>query len=171
MKLTFTSQDIDKVPAELMLLMHFEGEVPFQDLLGKLDWRINGRLSRFVQNNQFQGKARELLLMPGENRFKAREVMLLGLGARQNFQQDHVSQVLDFFFQTLQKKGITQSCLSLYSLLPTEFEWRNIVRLMISKWIDYKSIQEVILREPANLIRDIKRRQIDFGHQVRIEYQ
>ncbi len=171
MKLTFTSQDIDKVSAELMLLMHFEGEVPFKDLLGKLDWRINGRLSRYVKKNQFRGQARELLLMPGENRFKAQEVLLLGLGVRENFQQDHVSQVLDFFFQTLQKKGATQACLSLYSLLPSEFEWRNAVRLLISKWTDYKSIQEVILREPVNLIRDIKRRQIDFGHQVRIEYQ
>jgi leucyl aminopeptidase len=170
MKLTFTSQDVDKIQTELILLMHFEGEVPLKNMLGKLDWRINGRLSRFVQNEQFLGQAKELLLMPGENRFKAKEILVLGLGKRENFHQDHISQVLDFLFTTLKKKGTEQACLSLYHLQPSEFDWRNAVRLLLTKWLDFKDVQEIILCEPSTLIRDIKRRQIDFGHQVKVEY-
>lgn len=142
-----------------------------RNLLGLLDWRINGKLSRLVQREQFSGQARELLLMPGENRFKAQEVLLLGMGARDHFQQDHMGQVFDFFFQTLDKKKTSQICFSLFPLLPNEFEWRNAVRLLISKWTDHPTIQEVILHEPAAFIRDLKRRQVDFGHQVKVEYQ
>lgn len=171
MKLSFTSQEIDKIPAELIVLMHYENELPFKDLLGMLDWRINGRLSRFVNDQKFKGKAKELLLMPSEHRFKAHEIIILGLGNKQDFSQDHISQVLDYFLNTVDKKKANQVCFSLNQLLPSQFEWRNAVRLLLSKLVDYKHIQEIILREPIELVRDAKKRQINFGHSVEVEYQ
>lgn len=171
MKLSFTSQPIDKIPAELVVLMHYENEVPFKDLLGLLDWRINGRLSRAVQANRFKGVARELLLMPSEHRFKAGEILVLGLGKREAFSQDHISQVLEYFLKTVDQKRSRQVCLSLNQLLPSQFDWRNAVRLLLSKLVDYKNVKEIILREPPELISDVRRRQINFGHSVQVEYQ
>lgn len=171
MKLSFTSQPIDKIPAELIVLMHYENDVPFKDLLGMLDWRINGRLSQFVTQKKFKGKAKELLLMPSEHRFKAHEIIVLGLGNKEEFSQEHISQVLDYFLNTVEKKRAQQVCFSLNQLLPSQFEWRNAVRLLLSKLVDYKTIEEIILREPLELVRDAKRRQINFGPQIKVEYQ
>lgn len=170
MKLSFTSSEIDKVPAELIVFMCYEEDVPFRSLLGCLDWRINGRLSRLVKANKFKGQAKELLLMPTEHRLKAHEVIVLGLGKREEFCEDHISQVLDFFLKTVEKKKIEQVCFSMHELIPSQFEWRNAVRLLLSKLVDHKSIKEVVLREPLDLVRDAKRRQINFGPQVQIEY-
>lgn len=170
MKLSFTSQEVDKVPVELIVLMHYENDVPFHDMLGKLDWRINGRLSRIVKDKKFSGKARELLLLPTEKRFKAGEVIVLGLGGKESFSQEHISQVLDYFLETIEKKKIRQVCFSLNQLLPSQFEWRNAVRLLLSKLVSCKTLEEVILREPADLVRDAKRRQINFGPQIKVDY-
>lgn len=171
MKLSFTSQDVDKIPVELLVLMHYEGDVPLKDMLGMIDWRVNGRLSRTIASKKYKGKARELLLMPSENRFKANEVILLGLGEKAQFSEDHISQVIDYFLQTVEKKKTRQVCFSLNSILPSQFEWRNAVRLLLSKLVDCKSLDEVVLREPVELIRDAKKRQIQFGPQVKVEYQ
>ena len=170
MKLSFTSQDIDKVEAELIVLMLFEKDVPFKGLLGKLDWRINGRLSDFVAKNHFKGKAKELLLMPSERRFKSGEIMVLGLGKKDQFTQEHISKVLDYFLETIEKKKTEQICFSLSQLLSGQFEWRNAVRLLLSKIVDLKTVKEVILCEPVELVRDAKRRQINVGPQIQVDY-
>ncbi len=171
MKLSFTSQDIDKIDTELLVLMCYENDVPFKEMLGTLDWRINGRLSRSVKEKHFRGKAKELLLIPSEKRLKAAEVIVLGLGKKEDFSQEHISQVLDYFLHTIENKKMEQVCFSLNQLLPSNFEWRNAVRLLLSKLVDCHSVKEVVLREPIELVRDAKRRQINFGPQVQVEYQ
>lgn len=170
MKLSFTSQEIDKVPVELLVFMHYEDDVPFGELLGLLDWRINGRLSALILEQRFKGRARELLLMPSELRLKAHEVIILGLGRKEDFSEEHISQVLDYFLTTVEKKKITQVCFSLHQLLPSQFEWRNAVRILLSKLVDCTSLQEVVLREPVELIREAKRRQINFGSLIEVQY-
>ncbi|MBF0105015.1 MAG: hypothetical protein HQM16_06770 [Deltaproteobacteria bacterium] len=170
MKLSFTSQQIDKVAAELVVFMHYEDDVPFNELLGLLDWRINGRLSALVMQNRFAGHARELLLMPSESRFKAEQIIILGLGKRAEFSEEHIGQVLDYFLSTVENMKVKQVCFSLKELLPSQFEWRNAVRILLSKFHDCKCITEVILREPEELVHDAKRRQINFGSQIEVRY-
>lgn len=170
MKLSFTSQEIDKVTAELVVLMHYQDQLPLKNLLGVLDWRINGRLSRVVQNKTFQGKPRELLLMPSEARFKASQILVLGLGQKSEFNEDHINEVLDYFIKTVENKRAEQVCFSLHQLLPSQFEWRNAVRILLSKLVDCQHLKEVILREPVDVVRDAKRRQINVGPLVKVEY-
>jgi hypothetical protein len=170
MKLSFTTKEIDRIPAELMVLMYYEHDVPLRGMLGMLDWRLNGRFSRIVKRNMYNGKARELLLMPGEKRLKAKEILVLGLGKKQDFEEAHVNQVLDYFVDTIAKKKAEQVCFSLAPLLSSPFEWRNAVRLLLSKLVDYPFVREVILREPEDCIRDAKRRQLNFGPHVQISF-
>lgn len=170
MKLNLTSQPIDKIPTEIVVLTHYQDDVPFKSELGLLDWRINGRLSRFIQDKHYVGKAKELLLMPSEKRLNAPEVMILGLGLKEGFQQDHIGQVIDFMLQTLDNKKHTQICCSLHQMIPSEFEWRNAVRLLVSKLSDHKTIKETTLWEPVDFIRDAKKRQLDFGPGVQVEF-
>lgn len=169
MRVSFTSQDIDKIPAEMVVFMHFEKDVPFKGLLGLFDWRLNGRLSRFVQSGNYQGRAKELLLIPGERRFKSQEVMILGLGKKESFAPEHITQVLDYFLETIAKKKTEQVCFSLSQLLPTEVDWRGGLRLLFAKLVD-SHLKEVILREPPDLIRESKRHGINLGPQVDVVY-
>lgn len=170
MKFSFTSQAIDKVPAELVLLMHYQQQVPLHGLLGLMDWRLNGRLSRLIQDKIFTGKAREMLLLPAEHRFKADKLVLLGLGRKEEFEEGHIAQVFDYIFQATSKMKAAQVCLSLSKLLPTQFEWRNAVRLFVSKLFDFPSIGEVIFCEPNEVVQEAKRRQLDFGPNIQMHF-
>jgi len=170
MKLTFTSQNIDKITTEIIVLMIYEKDLPLKNYLGVLDWRINGRLSEFLKQKKFSGKAKELLLIPSENRFKSNEVLVLGLGGKDDFEKDHISEVLDYFLKTIERKRMKQVCFSLSQLFESQFDWRNAVRLLLSELIDCKSIEEVVLCEPTELIREAKRRQLQFGPNIEVVY-
>lgn len=150
--------------------MHYQDQVPLKGLLGLVDWRVNGKLSRLVKDKVFSGKAREMLLMPAERRFKADKLVLLGLGRKAEFEEGHIPQVFDFIFQTASRMKAQQVCLSISRLLPSQFEWRNAVRLFVSKLIDFPGIKEIILCEPNDVIQEAKRRQLDFGTNVQMQF-
>lgn len=169
-KFSFTSQPIDRIPCELMILLHFEEDVPLDGLLGLVDWRINGRLSHLVKEHRFTGKAREMLLMPAERRFKSEKLIVMGLGPKAHFHEDHAPQVIDYIFQTASGMQAAQICVSLSKFNPSPFAWRNAIRLFGSKMMDYPRIQEIIFCEPDEIVQEAKRRQLDFGHQVQVEF-
>lgn len=170
MKFAFTSQPVDRVAAELVLLMYYQDEVPLKGLLGMVDWRVNGKLSRLIQRGVFSGNAREMLLMPAERRFKADKLVLLGLGRRADFEEGHIPQVFDFIFQTASRMRASQICLSISRLLPSQFEWRSAVRLFVSKLVDFPSISDVVFCEPHDVVQETKRRQLDFGSSVELRF-
>lgn len=171
MKFVFTSKPIDKIDVDLIVLLQFEADLPFQGLVGMLDWRINGRLSRFAADQRYSGRAREALLLPTESRLKAREVVVLGLGPKPQFEQAFVGQVLDHVLQMVSGMKVAQFCLSVGQMLPGHFEWRNALRLMHSKMqYDYPDIKEVVLCESDDCIREARKRQLDFGQQVRVDF-
>ena len=171
MKFCFTSKPIDKIQSELIVLLQFEGDVPYQGLVGLLDWRINGRLSRFVAEKHYSGRAREALLMPSEARLKAHDIVILGLGPKEQFEQAFVGQVLDHVLKMVSDMKISQVCLSVGQMLPGHFEWRNALRLMHSKMqYDYPDINEVIFCESDECIREARKRQMDFGQSVAVDF-
>lgn len=169
-KFAFTSQSIDKISCELMVLLHYEEDVPLHGFLGVVDWRVNGKLSHLVEDNRFTGKAKEMVLMPAERRFKADKLVVMGLGAKAQFHDDHVPQVIDYIFQTASQMRVTQLCVSLSKFNPSQFAWRNAVRLFVTKAVDYPEIKEVIFCEPDEVVQEAKRRQLDFGAQVQVEF-
>lgn len=171
MKFKFTSEPIDKIPVDLLVLMWFQDQIPFHGLMGLIDWRVNGMISHLIEQKKLTGKAREMVLLPSEHRFQADKLIILGLGEREEFHENHVSQVFDFFFETVYRMKATRICVSLSGLLSSPFEWRNAVRLFVSKLKDYPSIQEVIFWEPKEIIQEAKKRQMEFGSQIRVEFE
>ena len=169
-RVNFTSQPIDKIETELLFLVHFENDVPFHGLLGLLDWRLNGRLSQLVQESHFMGKAKEKVLLPAEHRFRAQKLIVCGLGQKEQFRDSHIVQVFDYVFDTISRMKASQVALSLSHIIPSQFEWRNGVRLFVSKAMDYKGLDDVILCEPTEWVQDAKRRGMDFPGAVQVSY-
>lgn len=170
MKFVMTSKSIDKIQADLLVLLQFADEMPFHGYVGMLDWRINGRLSRFTMEKKFKANAREALLMPSEGRLKAKHVIVLGLGARDAFEPAFVGQVLDHMLKIIADMKVSRVCFSVGQILPGHFEWRNAVRLLQSKLFDYKEIEEVILCETEDCLREAKKRQMDFTPQIQVDF-
>ncbi len=170
MKVLFTSQKIDKVETEIIVMTCYQDDVPLRGWLGLLDWRINGRLSHIIKDQNYTGAPRELLLMPGEHRFEADQVLILGLGAKNEFSLEYVEQVIKYFVEVIEKKRSERVCFSLNQLLPSHFEWRNAIRILLTYLASCEHLKELILCEPLELVRDAKRRQISFGPQIEVDY-
>ena len=170
MNLKISSENLDEVAENLVLVTVFEDERALKGLGGFFGWRLCGGLSRLIQGGHFQGRFGEALLMPSEGRVGPQEILLLGLGPRSQTTTEklpgQVQQILD---KLLQKKS-GSFCLSLSHLCDKSFDWRNSVRFLASHLSGRSQDDQATLLEPENHVQDAKARHMDFAFDVRVQY-
>jgi hypothetical protein len=81
--------EADRRRVELGLVPVFVDERPLIGLGGLLDWRSSGRLSAILRSDFFTGSPNEQLLTPGERRWPIDRLVLVGIGARADFDDTH----------------------------------------------------------------------------------
>jgi hypothetical protein len=81
--------EADRRRVELGVVPVFVDERPLIGLAGLLDWRSSGRLSAILRSGFFTGSAVEQLLTPGERRWPIDRLVLVGIGARAEFDDTH----------------------------------------------------------------------------------
>ena len=76
---------LDEASVELCACTIWSDERPARGFAGLLDWRLGGRLSALLKSGFFLGEANEALLVPGKPHVPFEKVLVLGLGARADF--------------------------------------------------------------------------------------
>lgn len=104
MKLKCTSQEIDRIPTNTMVLTFFQDERPLKGATGLTDWRMCGRLSRLIMEKWIDGHFGEPLLMPSNHRLQSELVLMVGLGPRAEYDLSRFKQVIEKIFDAL--KGL-----------------------------------------------------------------
>jgi hypothetical protein len=170
LKVSLTAQPVDKVSAQTLVITHFVGDVPLIGPAGLIDWRLNGRLSRVILGGRFSGRAKELMLLPAEGRFKAADVVWLGLGVKESFDEAHIPQVFEFVIDVIIKKKASQVALSLTQMMGGPFDWRSAVALLVGRLQSERTLKELILSEPEDCIRDAKKRRLELGTGVQVNF-
>ena len=82
---TTTSPVTVRVRCDVGIVPWFEDERPFQGLLGLLDWRRDGSLSRLAREGVAQGTWGEAVLLPAGPGLPVERLVLLGCGPRKRF--------------------------------------------------------------------------------------
>lgn len=167
----FTSKAFDKVPASCGVITTFQDERPLKGNASLLDWRLNGRLSKIMMKHRFEGKFGEVLLMPSEGRIFAKNILIVGLGEKRNFNEHIFNKFIHLILDTLEKSRVEDFMVSFFDLIPDHFEWRNSVRLLVSKLHGYQYVQTAFLCEPDICVRDAKKRHMDFGMNVNVSFE
>lgn len=167
----FTSRPVDKLKAECIIATAFSDQRPLHGTAALLDWRLNGRLSRYILKHRFSGEFGESLLMPGEGRVKSQEIILVGLGRLDQFNESHIAPAIQLLLDKVAKKRVKDFLLSLTEIIPDRFEWRNSVRLLVSKIQDYPVIETVRLCETEDCVKDARRRHMDFGFNIDVSFE
>lgn len=170
LEIQFTSKPVDKIPAKVIVATVFSDVRPFHGTAALLDWRLNGRLSKLAQKHKFTGAFRESLLLPSEGRIKSSEIMLIGLGAYDSFNESYVAAYVQYLLKTMASKHADDFLVSFTDFIADRFEWRNSVRLLVSRLRDYPIIQKVRLCESEDCVREARRRQMDFGLNVGVSF-
>ena len=170
-ELTLTSKTIDEIPSQLALITTYEDVRPLKGAAGLVDWRLNGKLSRFFSQKRMQGSKGEALLMPLRGRMDSAELLVLGMGAKSQMQDSDTPHIINAIVERVLMKKSQSFCLSISDLVPGMFEWRNAVRLFVSMISGRGEEMNVTLVEDRPYIEDAKKRHMDFAFDVKVNYE
>jgi len=127
MKISIESElPCDQVSTDLLAIgVFFENAPITQGHIGMLDWRLNGFLSKIILKTQFKRQWMEQALIPCPYRLRAKSVLLLGLGERQEFSTSRQAQYLIEVLKASKKLKLSHVCLSIENLGMSEAEIRS----------------------------------------------
>lgn len=104
-KETLSSADID---ADIIALTFFEDERPLRGHAGKLDWRMNGAISRLILDGTATGKEGETIVISTDNRIRSPWLLLFGLGESRFFEPGKFQRFLESFIKTFSKLNLSR---------------------------------------------------------------
>ena len=84
MKVTTTDKSVDKIAADSLALLFFEGEKP-EGELANLDKKISDSISETIKLKEFRGKLYEITSIHTHGKIPAIRVLLIGAGKRSEF--------------------------------------------------------------------------------------
>lgn len=80
MQVQQSSQPIEEIGAEVLVLFHLEDEPAPRGRLGQVDWILCGALSRLRARGKFAGERGATALLSPNGKLKADRVLVVGLG-------------------------------------------------------------------------------------------
>jgi leucyl aminopeptidase len=96
MKVETKSGPVEAAGAEVLVLMHCEGEPLGRQDAAVLDKALGGALQELVQSKEFEGKANELVLVHTQGKVPAKRLLLAGLGKRKDVGLEQIRQALGY---------------------------------------------------------------------------
>lgn len=121
-----TLEAIDAADAESLALFVAADERPLTGLAGLADWRLSGRLSRFLRNGLVTGSAGEALLTPPGTRLSFRKLFVFGLGPSNQGEDELVAQLGDGL-RRLGAAGVQDAAMQIPSRLSVEVGIRVLI--------------------------------------------
>lgn len=104
---------IDGLRCEALALPLFSDERPLRGALGLVDWRLCGFVSRLLQEGAISGAPLETVLIPGRPKFPLGKLLIVGIGARADFDAQGFARTAEHMLQTLRRAGARSSALVL----------------------------------------------------------
>jgi hypothetical protein len=112
MDVILSSEAIDVQECDIIVVGFFLDERPLRGASGWIDWRLNGRLSRFIQAKRLTGEWKETTLVPSEGRLVAPLILLIGLGRVREYGTPRLRELSAHLIMTLQGIQVPNICLS-----------------------------------------------------------
>lgn len=85
---------VEREPAEVVVLTHFEGEAVLKEDALVVDRALHGALRDLLKSKEFQGKPNQTVLLHTQRRIPAKRVLLVGLGKKKDARLDSVRQAM-----------------------------------------------------------------------------
>jgi len=112
MDIILSSDNIDVQECDVIVTGFFLDERPLRGASGWIDWRLNGRLSRFIQAKRLTGEWKETILVPSEGRLVAPLILLIGLGRVREYSALRLGELSPHLILTLEGIQVPNICLS-----------------------------------------------------------
>jgi hypothetical protein len=113
MDIILSKERVDVQECDLLVTGFFRDERPLRGSSGWIDWRFNGKLSRFLLEKKLSGDWKETTLIPSQGRVMARMILLLGLGEVKEYGYLRLREIPLHLLETVKKLDAFNLCLSL----------------------------------------------------------
>jgi hypothetical protein len=80
MQIVESSQPIEEIEAEVLVLFHLEDEPAPRGRLGQVDWILCGAVSRLRARGKFAGERGTTALLAPNGKFKVSRILVVGMG-------------------------------------------------------------------------------------------
>ena len=112
---------VEEVPADVLVLHHFEDEPAPRGRLGRVDWIVLSAVSRLRARGKFSGEQGNTALLVPEGKLRADRLLVMGLGRSADFSRTAFYRLSYQAAQTILKLGCTSIALDLpYRAFPQE---------------------------------------------------
>lgn len=111
---TFDSGHPNKLPEmDGAVAFVWRDDTPLRGLAARADWRLNGFLSRLMQQERFQGDEKDWLLVPTQGRLPFSLLFLVGMGQRTDHDEARAVEALHRIASKLGLAGVHSVCIDL----------------------------------------------------------
>ena len=104
---------LDRLGVEALSLPMFSDERPLAGVLGLVDWRVCGLLSRLLGQGRITGEESEQVLLPGRPKFPIDKVFVFGLGAASELDLARVRSCIGRMFAAFAQARVRSAALVL----------------------------------------------------------
>jgi len=105
--------EIDRLKCDAIGVPFFCDERPPRGVLGLLDWRLCGLVTRMMLRGKITGTPLETVLIPARQRLPVEKLVLFGAGLRADFSSEVVTGLMGHMLATLTQLGARSSAVVL----------------------------------------------------------
>ncbi len=120
MEVKADSRQFNEIECDALVVGVFEGEKPEEGPLGEINKRSNGVIASVVETGEFTGKSGESAYVHNPGDMKARRLLLLGLGKKEDITADDVRRMAGTAARALRGKKARSFALLRRSQLPID---------------------------------------------------
>jgi len=137
MALKISTETLDELDCEGMVLVFFSDERPPRGLCGFADWRLNGIISRHIKEGRIQGTFLEKILIPSQERVPCERILLLGLGESTGLTYDQLYTAGYTISETITGMGWRELALDVPSGGRCGLDISVMTEALITGYVDY----------------------------------
>ncbi len=105
MNVTVKQGQIEREPAEVLALTHFEGDARLNDQAAAVDGALGGLLRGTLASGEFEGKLNQTVLVHTQGKIPAKRVLVVGLGKKKEARVDYVRQAMGTAVKRVRQAG------------------------------------------------------------------
>lgn len=147
---------LDQLGCEALALPMFSDERPLGGVLGLVDWRLCGLLSRLLQARRIEGEFEEQVLLPGRPKLAIEKLFVFGLGPTGDFDLSRVRASLERMFEAFSRAKVRSVALSLPGRHRGYIDPASAIEALVGLGGAIDALDEVVVIEMPDAQREME---------------
>lgn len=171
-RIVLSHKPFDRIESPIASVPFFLDQRPLRSSTGLIDWRLNGRVSRLLEQGHLSGREGDSLLVPTEGRMMADNLLLFGMGASEDWEATPPESRFEPWIKKLAKLQHRTWLLSFSGLVDNFMSWRHCLRTFVHAMSNQadQPCRRLLLTEADPWVLEARKRNMDFGEQASLSF-